>query len=85
MGPQSSVRLVGEANHCPCRPGFLTESTLSLSLFLLIATIHGQILRRGLPLPLTNYPYTLPYLPFCALPLLFLVVSHLPLLRYHLD
>jgi hypothetical protein len=75
-GPLRSVRVVGKANQMPMslRRGSQTESTtgLPLSLFLLIATIHGRILRRGLPLPL----------PLPSLPLLFLAVSCW-LLLYH--
>lgn len=77
MGPLRSVRVVGKANQMPMslRRGSQTESTTALvplSLFLLIATIHGRILRRGLPLPL----------PLPSLPLLFLAVSCW-LLLYH--
>ena len=78
MGPLRSVRVVGKANQMPMslRRGSQTESTtgLPLSLFLLIATIHGRILRRGLPLPL----------PLPSVPLLFLAVSCW-LLLYHYD
>ena len=82
MGPLRSVRVVGKANQMPMslRRGSQTESTtgLPLSLFLLIATIHGRILRRGLPLPL---PSTLPLPPLCSAA----VVSccFLLLLQYH--
>lgn len=88
MGPLRSVRVVGKANQMPMslRRGSQTESTTALvplSLFLLIATIHGRILRRGLPLPL---PSTLPLPPLCSAAVVsccFLLAVAVPLQLIH--